>query len=184
MNTKANTGPVSPSELAAHPEALAQIRETYEAFVRRAESDPSVMAAFAKDPTNEFLKDAPKQLKANLSEMQIVAANATLRASEPIAQMQNALLAAPSGDQPAALSDVQMSWGSTLCEIGLWSAIVLALGAAIAFSQGAAIAPLIALDAGIIPVLAAITGLSEATIAAMGAAGGFTFAKLIEAACA
>ncbi len=84
------------------------------------------------------------------------------------------------------MNDVLMgaSWGSTWCEIGLWTAIVLALGAAIAFSQGAAIAPLIAMDAGILPVLAAITGLSEGAIAAMAAAGGFTFGKLIEAACA
>ncbi len=186
MSTQPNTGPTSPSELAAHPEVLAQIRAAYEAFVRRAENDPAVMAAFVENPAGEFLKDVPQDLQANLTEMQIVAANATLRASEPVARMQSALLVAPKGDQGAALNSALTgaTWGSTWCEIGLWTAIVFVLGAAIAFSQGAAIAPLIALDAGIIPVLAAITGLSEATIAAMSAAGGFTFGKLIEAACA
>ncbi len=80
MNTKPNTGPVSPSELAANPEALAPIREAYESFVRRAESNPVVMAAFVENPAGEFLKDAPAQLKGGFSEMQIAAANATLRA--------------------------------------------------------------------------------------------------------
>jgi hypothetical protein len=45
------------------------------------------------------------------------------------------------------------------------------------------IAPLIAVDAGIVPVLAAITGLSENWIIAAAADGGFTFGKLIEAVC-
>jgi hypothetical protein len=181
-----NIFPASPSELAAHPEVLTQLREAYESFRSEAESDPDVVAAFVQDPVNEFLKYAPAQFQASLSEQQKEAANAALLSAEPVGRVQAVLRTSPDGTKAELLSDTMMdaSWGSAWCEIGLWTAIVVALGAAIAVSQGAAIAPLIALDAGILPVLAAITGLSEGAIAAMAAAGGFTFGKLIEAACA
>ena len=46
------------------------------------------------------------------------------------------------------------------------------------------IAPLIAVDAGLVAVLAAITGVSANWIAAAAAAGGLTFGILIHEACA
>lgn len=147
---------------------LLQLREAAAIFSIRARSDDNLVAAFKTSPIDAFLEYAPAELRTSFPASLKPRVNDILRTTEVT--------------QPAQEGD-NRGWGSALCKIGLWAAIVAALAGAIALSQGAAIAPLIALDAGILPVLAAITGLSEGVIAGLAAGGTFTFAELIDAAC-
>jgi len=181
-----NAFPASPSNLADRPEVLTQIRKTFESFRDQASRNPDVIARFSENPIEEFLKYAPEELRTSLSTEQKEKAKAILLDSEHMGRIQETVHAINYAKQKNLPGEQLLAsgWGSAFCQIGLWTAIVLALGAAIAVSQGALIAPLIAVDAGIIPVLAAITGLSENMIIGMAGAGGFTFKKLIDAACA
>lgn len=69
------------------------------------------------------------------------------------------------------------------CEVGLHAGIIAAFAGIFAITAGAAVAPLIAAEAGFIPVIAAMTGLSETTVGIIAGAGGVTIEGLIQGLC-
>lgn len=164
---------------------LVELRETFEAFVNQHEDHADVLERLRADPMAEILAHAPSGLRNAMDSAHVAKANAILTNDESQYEITRALnnaryqLAQAKAGHPVA-----EGIGKALCEIGLWAAIVAAVGAAIAVTQGAAIAPLIAVDAGLVSVLAAITGLSANWITATAAAGGLTFGILIREACA
>lgn len=174
------------TQLAKDHDALEQLKETRMAFATQASQDAELLKRYITGPVETFLEFAPETLRARFTEDQKRELNAVLSSPENLTRVSNALhVMGHVTSQDVSRQDLLTSgWGSAFCKIGLWAAIVLAVGAAIAVSQGAAIAPLIALDAGLVPVLAAITGLSQGWIYAAAAAGGLTFGSLIDAACA
>ncbi len=161
--------PAAPSVLANSPHTLKELSETVAAFVQEARKDSDVLTKYAENPADTLLSYAPATLQAKFSE------ETKEQINQIVQQTQETL------DQSEEM--VGGGFCKAGCTIGMWAAIVAAVGAAIAVSQGAAIAPLIAMDAGLLTVLAAITGLSEGAIAALSAAGGLTFGSLIDAAC-
>jgi len=173
------------TQLAKDTEILIQLGETRMEFANRASQDPELLKRYVENPADVLLEFAPDTLRSRFTEEQKREYNVVLSSSENMARVSDALYAMEyvTSQRVSKQDLLGAGWSKAFCKIGLWSAIVLALGAAIAVTQGAAIAPLIAVDAGIVPVLAAITGLSEGWIAAAAAAGGFTFGSLIDAAC-
>jgi len=178
--------PSSASALAASPDTLEQLRATARAFAIDAKQDPDVLKRYKDRPMDVFLEYAPEHLRTQFNDTFLNKINMAILSEETYRQRLSDAQHVMTYVASRQLKQQELlgaGWGKAFCEIGLWSAIVLALGAAIAISQGALIAPLITVDAGIVPVLAAITGLSQNWILAMAAAGGFTFGKLIDAAC-
>ena len=163
----------SVAELAQSPDTLKQLRDAAANFCVQARQNPTILETLKTSPIDAFLANAPAELRDSFPEAKKAQANAVLNDVDVV----------KSDVAQAVKDDEARGWGSTFCQIGLWAAIVAAIGGAIAISQGAAIAPLLAMDAGLLPVLAAITGLSEGAISALAAGGGLTFSKLIDAAC-
>jgi hypothetical protein len=144
-----------------------------------------LLKRYAENPVDVFLEFAPASLRSQFTEKQKQEASVTLSSSDYMTILSDAMHVMENATSRGINQEDLLASGCSkaICEILLWTAIVLAIGALIAISQGALIAPLIALEAGIVPVLAAITGLTEGWITAAVAAGGFTFGKLISAAC-
>jgi hypothetical protein len=170
--------PASLKDLANSPELLAQLRQAAQSLASHLRAHPEALERFAHTPMDAFLEHAQPEVSGLYS--------VPLRT-----QLNQVILADPRYAQKLAAAQAQLSsgnlgdgWASFWCQTAYWAAIVAAIGALIAISQGALIAPLIALQDGILLVtLAAITGLSEGTITTLAAAGGFTLEMLIATAC-
>ncbi|MFY0583643.1 hypothetical protein ACN28S_63455 [Cystobacter fuscus] len=161
--------PTTIAGLAQSPELLNQLRQTATSLSSQARRNPDLINQLNSSPMDAFLSCAPEELRANYPASLKAQANTILQEIEVVKSPQDAVRGFQGGIQ--------------LCKIGMWTALVTALGAFIAITQGALIAPLLALDAGILTVLAAITGLSEGAIAAMGTVATFTFSNLVDAVC-
>jgi hypothetical protein len=171
------TVPESLQGLLASPDRLAQLEATKREFINRLRKDPSVLRSYAKAPMDTFLAGAPADLRAVFTDEHRRRLDEIL-----LSDAQSKLMLTNAQAQPTDL--LGSSWGSTWCQIGTWAAIVAAVGGAIAISQGALVAPLIAASEGILlPVLAAITGLTEGTISTLAVGAGFTLGVLIQTAC-
>lgn len=168
--------PQSLQQLANSPELLQQLRQTGLALARKLKQDPQTAQQYLANPAQTFLAQAPQPLQQAVSSGAIAASDQILKADAGAA-------GAKMLSDVQAGGDVHKGFLSACCQVGLWAAVVVALAGVIALTQGAAIAPLIALDAGLLTVLAAITGLSEGAIAALAAGGTFTLGQLIDAAC-
>jgi len=171
------TVPESLNSLLNSADLMEEFKETMLDFKDYIRDHPEVLSIYANSPVETFLEHAPDNIQKLFSPDFRKMIDEIIR-SDP--------------DYLQKLADAQIQerdlfgdgWGKVFCEIGLWTAIVAAIGGAIAISQGSLLAPIIATSDGILlPVLAAITGLSEGTIGTLAAGGGFTLGKLIDAAC-
>ena len=126
-----------------------------------------------EDPMGEFLKYAPENYRESFSE------DFLSRANEILKHLVNNKLSMLRSNTSLGAS----WWKCTICQVGMWASLVIILGAAIAISQGALVAPILALDVGLGVVLAAITGLSEGAILALAGGAGLTFGILISELC-
>lgn len=99
---------------------------------------------------------------------------------DPGIRIQQAPAASDPGDGAEIVGGPMGCWG---CKAGAWTALVVALAGVIVVSQGALVAPLIAMDVGLIPVFAAIFGISNTAMTTIVAIAGLTLGGLVEAGC-
>ena len=131
------------------------------------------------DPMGTFLSYAPDDYRSSFSAEFIQEANEILK---PIIDEELTKLTCDLKNRKieGLPTGVLKCW---ICQIGIWAAIVIIIGAIIAISQGSLIAPLLALQVGIIPVLVAITGIPEAIVATTCTIAGATFGTVIRGLC-
>jgi hypothetical protein len=120
--------------------------------------------AYCSDSTRQYFREHPDQ-KALVDKL----TGETIVIDDP-----------KSGANPLLKSGGMKCWA---CRTGAWAGIVVALAGVIAVTQGAAVAPLIAMDVGLIPVFAAIFGISDAAMATIAGAAGMTLGGLVIAGC-
>jgi hypothetical protein len=161
-------------------ERIAQEVRTAMSNFNEALADPKVRKAVNEDPVNAFLSFTSSDFQ-------------DLFTDSYKEKLKELIPATRESAVPSELEDLGIVsfaagsfWGGVgcfACEVGLSAGIIAAFAGAFALTAGAAVAPLIAAEAGFVPVIAAMTGLSEATVSGIATAGGITLEGLIQGCC-
>lgn len=156
-----------------------EVRRAMSSF-QEALADPSVRRKVDEDPVNTFLSFTSNDFQ-------------NLFTESHKEQLKELIPATRVSAAPSELEDLGIVvfaagsfWGGVgcyACEVTLNAGIVGLFGAAFALTAGAAVAPLIAVEAGLVPVLAAMTGLSETAVGGILGVGGLTIGGLVAGLC-
>jgi len=150
-------------------EIAIQINESIKAL-RAHLDDPSLQAKFRKDPIKAFLDSTPKKFQDQVTPAHKKLLRKMIATKKPKTGSEHLVAASFLG-------------GPTWCQVAIYTGIVVAFAGFFVISAGALVAPLIAAEAGFIPVIAAMTGLSEGAVSAAASVGGLTIGGLVSSLC-